>query len=355
MENFNNYTEKQLLKFINDNPENSYDVYLFIKNSGKTFSLDLAKRLIELGEDVSDILDKFEGVKSSKLANDIILHDSEYGAFNVIQNITKFSNLSLELAFTLVEAGYADDVVENLDNFKGVKSSKLAHACINAGEAFSVSQNLDKFSDLDVSVAESLAESGEDIINSLDNFNGLKSTNLVLKIINSESTEDVYDVFHNLDKFSELSFEVYEILTGQNFSREDIVRNIDSFDENAKRRIVGQSAKEEENDEVQMEERFVTTDEQEDDLKDEHFEISDSGSGAKEEVLSNLAVFITVVVIMIFVKGGLSGIILGILLGLIVLGFKGAVDDDTRGKDKEVTWFYYIVAAVLVGSAIFLF
>lgn len=76
---------------------------------------------------------------------------------------------------------------------------------------------------------------------------------------------------------------------------------------------------------------------------------------SKKIVLTNLAIFFTVVAIMIFVRGDLSGIIPGLLLGGLVLMFKSAVDDDTAGKDKEVTWFYYIIAAVLVGAALFLF
>lgn len=201
--------------------------------------ISVAYEFIDAGVDISDHLDKFTGEKSSKLALKIIEADSEFGIFNVTNNISHFTKLNQEVAkkliendeaycvgenidkFTdlnqktaelLIENDESDVVLENIGKFSIIDESQLALKIIShnpALGAFDVAQAFDKFTDLNQEVAENLVENDEScaVLENFDKFFLTNESRLALKII-SHDPDGIYLTVDNLDKFKNLSEKV---------------------------------------------------------------------------------------------------------------------------------------------------
>ncbi len=234
--------------------------------------ISLIYEFIDAGVDVSDHLDKFIGEKSSKLALKIIDADSEFGAFNVANNIGHFSKLNQAVAKKLIEKDEAycveisldkfevleqnvadlliendasDAVLENVNKFFIKDESRLALKIIetdSSSGAFTVAQALDKFTNLNQKVAERLIENNESyaVMENFDKFSNIDGSQLILKIIkcDSEGTDFAVD---NLNKFNNLSKQVVlEIIKNETSLHqsttlsEELSLNIESFTEEAK-------------------------------------------------------------------------------------------------------------------------
>lgn len=164
--------------------------------------ISLIYDFIDAGVDVSDHLDKFTGEKSSKLALKIIEADSEFGAFNVANNIKDFDKLN----------------------------KKVAEKLIENDEAYCVGENLDKFEGLDQRLAEKLIENdGADaVLNNLDKFLITDENRLALKIIDSDSSLGAFSVMESLDKFTTLS-QLVAVKLIENGEAYGVLDNISKF------------------------------------------------------------------------------------------------------------------------------
>lgn len=241
------FTENNIPVIENDDTpveSESADIIDLVTESSDEFDIDkienadisLAYEFLDDGVDISDYLDKFTGEKSSKLALKIIEADSEFGAFNVAnnikhfdklnkkvaekliendeaycveQNLDKFEQLDQKLAELLIENDAGDAVLENINKFFVKDESRIALKIIDNSSslgAFIVMQSLDKFTTLSQLIAVKLIENDEayGVLNNISKFSVTNESQLALKIMEYDS-DGVGLIFDNFDKFKDLN------------------------------------------------------------------------------------------------------------------------------------------------------
>lgn len=207
------FTENNIPVIENDDilvESESADTIDLVTESSDEFDIDkienanisLAYEFLDAGVDVSDHLDKFTGEKSSKLALKIIEADSEFGVFNVANNIKHFDKLN----------------------------KKVAEKLIENDEAYCVGENLDKFEGLDQRLAEKLIEDdGADaVLNNFDKFLITDENRLALKIIDSDSSLGAFTIMQSLDRFTALS-QLVAVKLIENDEAYGVLNNISKF------------------------------------------------------------------------------------------------------------------------------
>ena len=164
----------------------------------------IALKLIEAGngDTVAWNLDKFQGLDHKAIALKLI--EAEDGYY-VAANLDKFQGLDhKEIVLKLIEVGKGMSVVNYLDKFQGLDHQEIAIKLIEVGEGDLVAESLDKFQGLDQEIAFRLIESGylQQVLNNLeDSFLDTQEDNFFLKAYKSElglPSKDIYDKYLEL-------------------------------------------------------------------------------------------------------------------------------------------------------------
>lgn len=166
-------------------------------------------------------------------------------AFSVIDKVENY-DLDEEVLLKLLEdESNAIFIIDILDEFSCKKGDDIAMILIKAGMAFGVAQNLGKFSGLSVDVVYALIDSGVvsngcEIASKLDFFEGKKSTQLALSIINADKEFGISDVALNLDKFTDLDEKIYTYISDSEDDTYDvqILLNQNNFSLDAQYKIM---------------------------------------------------------------------------------------------------------------------
>lgn len=193
--------------------------------------VEIAERLIDKGGGVAlaDHFDKFQGLDHVDIANRLL--DSGDGPF-LARNLNRFDGLDhVDIANRLIASGNEHCLKElagNLNKFRGVDPVNLAYTLIEAGELDSLGYNLWQFKELTTEIALTLLDSkwGENLLANLGLFSGINHQVIANQLIQRGEADELFRYFKHFSNLDESEIVDRLFKTDQSWA---VARNLDSF------------------------------------------------------------------------------------------------------------------------------
>jgi len=184
--------------------------------------------LIEAGdaEKVVENLDEFDGI-DSEVAIELINAGTSI-AEKVAENLDEFSRLNTEVALALINAGFATKVGYGIKSFEKL-NAEVALGLIEVGLARRVGWNMNKFDGLNSPVAAGLIKKGHaiEVVQEMHRFHNLNVEVATLLMEGEEGSQR--SVVDNIDSFEDLDVSFADLLMEKGYVW-DVARNIDRFE-----------------------------------------------------------------------------------------------------------------------------